>query len=206
MDVGGGDNLADLIPRRAHEATATAHGFVGRRRFAVANDRCPGLHRREPLARFAPSLDETPAHHGIFDPTRAVEIPAIRSAARAAARLVIGHAGTCPRIIRLLRFPGDDAALDVNLPRARTGAIHAVGGAHDFVVLPALPVAFLPHAIFVAQFAETIGEGFPTSRKIGEALQEMAHKPSPDSIHNRDGAGGVPNISPITGARRTSVR
>ena len=142
----------------------------------IADDRRPGLDRRERLARFAPSLDQPAAHHRIFDAAGAVEIPAIRRAARAAARLVIGHAGTRARIIGLLRLPGDDAALDVDLPAARTGAIHAMGRAHDLVVLPTLPVAFLPHAVFVAQFAKTIGERFAASRKIGQTLQKMAHK------------------------------
>src|SRR6185312_3535761 len=106
-----------LIPRRTHEAAAPAHGFVGCRCLCVPDDRRPSFNRRESLARFAPSPDETAAYHRIFDPAGTVEIPAIRRATRATARLVIGHAGTCPRIVGLLGFPGHDAAFDVDLPR-----------------------------------------------------------------------------------------
>ena len=51
-------------------------------------------------------------------------------------------------VIGLLGFPGDDAALDVNLPRAGARAVHAVGGAHDLVVRPAVAVGVLPAAVF----------------------------------------------------------
>ena len=42
------------------------------------------------------------------------------------------------RIVGLLGLPGDDAVLDIDLPRARAGAVHAVGRPHLLVVAPAL--------------------------------------------------------------------
>ena len=156
----------------------------------IADDRRPGLDRRERLARLAPSLDQAAAHHRIFDPAGAVEIPAIGRAARAAARLVVGHAGTRARIVGLLRLPGDDAALDVDLPATGAGAIHPVGRAHDLVVLPTLPVAFLPHAVFIAQFAKTIGERPHGAAKGKSAVQESGscHLNSPAlRCHRRGG-------------------
>ena len=121
VDVRGGDDLAHLVPGRAHEAAAAAHRLVGFRGLrdcstidAHASTGC------ERLARLAPRLDQPAAHHRIFEPAGAVEIPAVGRAARTAARLVVGHAGAGARIIGLLRLPGDDAALDVDLPASRS--------------------------------------------------------------------------------------
>ncbi len=199
MDIGGGDDLARLLPGRTHEAAATAHRFVGLRRLGVADDRGPGLDGPQRLARLPPGLDEPSAHHRVFDAARAVEIPAVGGAARAAPRLMVGHAGPGAGIVRLLRLPGDDAALHVDLPAAGPGAVHAMGGAHDLVVLPALPIALLPHAVFVAQLAMALGEGLSPAREIGHPFQKMAHRAASSSRR-----GGPP--SPTAGARRTSVR
>src|SRR5690606_11505212 len=123
---------------------------------------------RQGLARLAPSFDKTAAHHRIFDPAGAIEIPTVGCTARAAAWLVIGYAGAGARIIGLLRLPGDDTALDVDLPTAAARAIHTVSRAYDFVVLPALPVALLPHSVFVAELSVTVREGLTLSRKISQ--------------------------------------
>jgi hypothetical protein len=88
---------------------------------------------------------------------------------------VIRHAGARARIIRLLRLPGDNTTLDVDLPAAGTRAVHAVRRAHDLVVLPTLPIAFLLSAVFVAKFAMAVDERFAISGKVSETLQEMAH-------------------------------
>ena len=156
VDVGGGDDLARLLPGRTDEAAAPARGLVGLRRLGIADDRGPGLDRRERLARLTPGLDQPPSDERVFDAAGAIEIPAIGRATRTAPRLVIGHAGPGARVVGLLRLPGDDAALDVDFPAAGASAVHAMRRADDLVVLPALPVAFLPHAVFVAQFAMTI--------------------------------------------------
>jgi hypothetical protein len=66
-------------------------------------------------------------------------------------------------------------------------------------VLPALPIAFLPHAIFIAQLAEAVGERLPPPRQIGETFEKMTHRVPPVL------AGATSTFSPITGRRRTSV-
>ena len=157
----------------AHEAAAAAHGLV---RFRRLRDRRRSRPRpRQVRASCGPraSFDQPAAHQRVFDAAGAVEIPAIGRAARAAARLVIGHAGPRARIVGLLRLPGDDAALDVDFPATGAGAVHAVGRAHDLVVLPALPVAFLPHAVFVAQFAMAISEGLLAAAKGRSGVPEI---------------------------------
>jgi hypothetical protein len=49
--------------------------------------------------------------------------------------------------------------------------------ADDLIVLPALPVPFLPHTVFVAQFAMAIRKGLSPPRKVGQTFQELAHSP-----------------------------
>src|SRR3972149_3649454 len=53
--------------------------------------RAPRPARAERPARLAPALQQPSAHHRVLHAVRAVEIPAVARAARAAARLVIGH-------------------------------------------------------------------------------------------------------------------
>ena len=179
VGVGGGDDLGDLVPGRAHEAAEAALLGVGRALLRVLDDRGPGRDRRPHRARLAPQLEQARAHQRIFHAVAGIEIPAVAGAARAAARLVVGQVGARARIVGLLRLPGDDAALDVDLPRARAGAVGAVRGAHDLVVLPALAIAVLPAAVLVGGDAVTVGELAFDALEEGQAVEEMAHLWSP---------------------------
>src|SRR5690606_6025267 len=111
---------------------------------------------------------------------RAVEIPAIRGTARATARLMVRHVRARARVVRLLRLPRDDPALDVDLPATGAGAVHAVRGADDLVVLPALPVCVLPASVLAADLAVPLREGLPSLRKESETVEKMAHEDLPD--------------------------
>src|SRR5690606_6361246 len=123
----------------------------------------------------APQARQAAAQHRVLDPVGAVQVPGIRRAARTAARLVVGHAGPRARVVGLLGFPGDDAALDVDLPRTGARAVHPVGRAHDLVVLPAVAVSLLPPAVFLDRAAVAIGERFADAAEIFEAIDEIAH-------------------------------
>ena len=179
VGVGRGDDLVDLVPGRAHEAAEAALLDVGAALRRVLDDRRPGRDRRHERARLAPQLHEPRAHQRIFHAVAGIEIPGIAGAARAAARLVVGQVGPRARIVGLLRLPGDDAALDVDLPRARAGAVHAVGRAHDLVVLPALAVAVLPAPVLVGDDAVAVGEVVDDAVEEGQAVEEVAHRSSP---------------------------
>ena len=161
VDVGGGDDLVDLVPARAHEAAQAAHALVVAALGVVLDDRSPGIDRVVRQARLAPALQQAAAHHRVLHAVGAVQVPAVAGAARAAARLVVGHVPARARVVGLLGFPGDDAALDVDLPRARAGAVDAVGGAHDLVVRPAVAVGVLPGAVFAGGHAVAAGEATP---------------------------------------------
>ena len=118
VDVGRGNDLVDLVPAGTDKATETPHLLVVASLDVVFDDGCPRLDRVVREARFAPAFQQTAAHQRILDSIRAVQIPAIARAAGATARLVVGHVPPRARIIGLLGFPRDDAALHVNLPGA----------------------------------------------------------------------------------------
>src|SRR3546814_20744911 len=81
---------------------------------------------------------------------------------------------TGPRVIGLLGFPGDGAALDIDLPRAGARAIRAMSGADDLVMLPALAVTVFPAAIFAGGDAVRSGEGGLRGQDV-PANGKMAH-------------------------------
>src|SRR6516165_12687786 len=116
---------------------------------------------------------------------------------------MVWHPGAGAWVIGLLCFPSDHAALDIDLPAASAGAVHAVSRAHNLVVLPSLAITLLPHSIFVAQFTETIGKRLSASGKIGETFEKMTHETAPNLVCAAEAPAGIG--SPITGKRRTSV-
>ena len=196
VDVGGGDDLVDLVPARAYEAAEAAHALVIAARRVVLDDRRPCRHRIVREARRAPVLEQPGAHQRVLDAIRAVQIPAVRSTPRAAARLVVGHVPARARIVGLLRLPRDDPALDVDLPRARARAVGAVGRAHDLVVRPAIAVSVLPRAVFAGCHSVVAGEWFLGVREVSEAVEKMAHLESPQRLRLTLG-------SSVTGSSRT---
>ena len=158
--VGRRHHFIGFVPVGTHEAAQTALGFVGFGALGVFHNPLPCFDGVFGFARFAPQFGQRAAHHRIFDALGGIDVPTVRRAARAAARLVVGQVGAGTRIIGLLGFPGDDAVFNVDFPRARTGTVHAVGGAGDFVVRPAAAVGVLPLAVFFGQYAVAVGERF----------------------------------------------
>ncbi len=181
VDVGGGDQLVDLVPGAAHKAAHAAHLLVVAARFGVLLDQRPGVHRGlADRQRGAPALQQAAAHHGVLHAVGGIQVPAVRGTACAAARLVVGHVPAGARVVGLLGFPGDDAALDVDLPRARTGAVHAVGAAHDLVVRPAVAVGVFPGAVFGGGQPVVAREGLLGQREVGEAVEKVTHEWTPE--------------------------
>ena len=175
VGVGGGDDLRHLVPLGAHEAAMAALLHVAGALLRVFHDRGPGGHRGHQRAGFPPQPDQAGANQRVFHPVAGIEIPAVGGAARTAARLVVRQVGPGARVIGLLGFPGDDPALHVDFPRTGAGAVGAMGGADDLVVLPALPVAVLPAPVLVGGDAVAVGEGFAGLAEEGQAIEKMAH-------------------------------
>src|SRR5690242_13108806 len=88
---------------------------------------------------------------------------------------MIGQPGPGARIISLLGFPGDNAALDIDLPTAGAGAVHAVGGPHDLVMRPALAIGVLPLPVFNRRNAVALRERAIILFEEGQAIEEVTH-------------------------------
>ena len=172
VHVGGGDDLHRLLPRHADHAAAASLRLVGAGLVGVLDDRGP---RVDGVAQarlgLAEHVEEDAAHVGVLDAGGRVLVPAERGAARAAAGLVLGHVGAGGRVVGLLGLPGDDPVLDVDLPGARARAVHAVGGAHDLVVAPALAVEGVPLAPALEEELAGVGRGLAAPQPRAECEQ-----------------------------------
>ena len=157
--IGCGDHLGGRIPVHAHEAALAAYALVALGSFRVLADPFPGGDRVHAGACLAPHFQQAAAHHRVLHALGRIHIPAVRGAARTAARFMVGQVGAGTRIVGLLGFPGDQAVLHIDLPGAGAGAVHAVSGAHDLVVLPAAAIGVLPGAVLVHHGAMAVGEG-----------------------------------------------
>src|SRR5262249_27837313 len=93
-----------------------------------------------------PQVEQRAARVRVLHAQRRVEVPGVRDATLAAARLVGREPALEHRVVEPLHLPRDDAVLHVDVPRAAAGAVDAVRRAHDAVVLPAVAVDLLPRA------------------------------------------------------------
>ena len=90
VHVRGGDQLAHLVPVRAHEPALAARPLVTRGPFRITGDLRPGQHRiTQPGPRLAPHLQQRLAYIGVAHPRGRVGVPGERRSPRAAARLVL---------------------------------------------------------------------------------------------------------------------
>ena len=200
VDVGAGDQLVQLVPGRTDEAAEATlrHPFLACS--VVLDDACPGIDGRfRDRERGAPVLEQPRAHQRVFDAVGAVQVPRVRCAARATPRLMVGQVGSRARIVGLLGLPGDDAALDVDLPRARAGAVGAVGAADDLVVLPASAIGVFPGPVLAGRAAVAVGEILVGLREVGDAVEKMAHEELPECRE-----AGVSTAFPRSCARNTT--
>ena len=174
VDIGGRDELVHLIPGSAAEAAFTAGLLVTGAFDGIVLDAGPGRDGILILALgLLPQVHQRAAHVGELHPERAVEVPREADAALAPAGFVGWDGFIQERVVEHLHFPGDDAFLDVDVPAAAAGAVHAVGAADHFVVGPAIPVELLPGAGFgihnvgdpVALL--TLGHGVSVSSSFG---------------------------------------
>ena len=161
VHVSGSDQLIDFGPGGPDEPALSPCTLVTAARLRIADDRRPGIDRVVvQQAGSTIGLEEDPSHVRVAHPRWRVGVPGEGCPARAAARLVLGAIGTDGRVVGLLRLPGDDAVLDVHLPGARPGAVHAVRAAYHLVMTPAVPVED------VALAAADLGDGAQVLRHL----------------------------------------
>ena len=188
VHVGGGDDLHRLFPGHADHAAAATLRLVGARLLRVLDDRGPRVDGiPEALLGLAEHVEQDAAHVGVLDTGRRVLVPRERRATRAAAGLVLGHVGAGRRVVSLLGFPGDDAVLDEDLPRARARAVHAMGGAHDLVVAPAVAVEGVAVAAALEEELARVGGRLAATQPRAEREQGRAGRWLDLAVVGREG-------------------
>ena len=167
VDEGGGDQHGRFVPGDPHETAFAAFDLIGFALGLVGDDAAPGGDRvRVGGQCLAPEREQGRAHQRVLQTHRAVGVPGVSGAARAAAGLVVGETAAAGGVVRALGFPDNDPVLDVDVPGTGAGAVDAVGGADFFIVLPALAVEVLPLALAAADFTPSIGNRFFTARLV----------------------------------------
>jgi hypothetical protein len=132
VHVSGGDHLDCFGPGHSNEPALAARLVIAAPSLRVGDHVGPGQHGiGESLLGLPIHLQQDAAGVGISDPGGGVGVPGEGRTARASARLILGSIRTNRGIVGLLGLPGDDPVPYVDLPRARTGAVHAMGGSHD---------------------------------------------------------------------------
>ncbi|MCY1417721.1 hypothetical protein D9M71_332620 [compost metagenome] len=196
VDVGGGDDVGHFVPAGTNEATQAALALVAVRLGLVLDDARPGIDRvLVHRAGFTPQLEQRLAHLRVLQAVGAVDVPGVTGATRAAARFVVGQVGAGTRIVGLLGFPGDQAVLHVDLPRAGTCAVHPVGGPHDLVVLPTLAISAFPGAALVRDLTMAVGEFALLLLEELQAVEQVTHlyllTRSTPGVQNESGSIGI---------------
>ena len=170
VHVSSSHQLESLSPGRTHQTTLTACVNVACTLGGVGHDGVEGIHGiAVDCLRFAVHLQQETANIGVLNAGGRVGVPRECCTAGAAAGLVLGAVGTNRGVIGFLCFPGDNAVLDVHLPGAGAGAVHAVGRANFLIVAPTVAVEGVT---FAAAFTED-GAAVFSLIPAGEELTEL---------------------------------
>ena len=175
VDIGSGNHVVHFVPVGAQETTLAALALIATHRFRVGNNRFPGRHRRQRLTMLAPGLQQRRAHHRMLHTVGAVEVPGVRGATGTTTRFVVRHIRAGTWIVRLLGFPGNDATLDVNLPRTRPRTVGAVRRTDDLVVLPTLAVGIFPGTILGRGLTVAIGKLLFVCAEKFQSIDKVTH-------------------------------
>ena len=179
VEHGRSDQLADLLPVRAHKAAHTARLLVLLLLCGIGGNALPCLVRvRMRRTRLTPKSREFPAHIRVLHAVRTVEIPRERRPARTAARLEVRHVRCRLGIVRRLILPRHNAVLDVDVPAARARAVDPVRRADRLVERPAVAIHVLPCAPALVRLIVTVC-GFRRRNQILKLLKDTAHAFTP---------------------------
>ena len=170
VHVSSSHQLESLSPGRAHQTTLTACVHVACTLSGVGHDGVEGVHGVVvDCLRFAVHLQQETANVGVLNASGRVGVPRECCTAGATTGLVLGAVGTNRGVVGFLCFPGDNAVLDVHLPGAGAGAVHAVGRANFLIVAPTVAVEGVT---FTAAFTED-GAAVFSLIPAGEELTEL---------------------------------
>ena len=170
VHVGSGHQLESLSPGRAHQTALTTGVHVAGTLSGVGHDGVEGVHgiAVDSLC-LAVHFQQGTANVGVLNSGGRVGVPREGCTAGATAGLVLGAIGANRGVVSFLRLPGDNAVLDVHLPGAGAGAVHAVGRANFLIVAPTVAVEGVT---FTAAFTED-GAAVVSLVPAGEELTEL---------------------------------
>ena len=192
VHVRRGDHLHRLVPGDPHVTALAARGLVTAALVRIGADLRPGLHRiAEAGLRLPVHLHQHAARVGVAHPGGRIGVPGERRAARAAPRLVLRRIRPDRRVVGLLRLPGDDPVLDVDLPRARPRAVHPVRGTDDLVVAPPVPVEDVAFSTTLPVHRPQIHRGFTAGEEPPGSQQRICRGPvgAAHRVWRRTGVG-----------------
>jgi hypothetical protein len=93
---------------------------------------------------------------------------------------MVWHIRAGTRVVGLLRFPGHQAAFNIDFPATGARAVYTVSGTNHFIVLPPLAITFFPITIGIEQLAMSIGKSFALLFEVTKPVKKFAHRGSPD--------------------------
>ena len=162
--MGSGHQLESLSPGRANQTALTAGVHVAGTLSGVGHDGVEGVHgiAVDSLC-LAVHFQQGTANVGVLNSGGRVGVPREGCTAGATAGLVLGAIGADRGVVSFLRLPGDDAVLDVHLPGAGAGAVHAavegVTFAAAFTEDGAAVVSLVPAGEELTELNQLIGKG-----------------------------------------------
>ena len=179
VEHGRSDQLADLLPVRAHKAAHAACLLILLLLCGIGSNALPCLVRvRMRRTRLTPKSREFPAHIRVLHAVRTVEIPRERCSTRAAARLEVRHVRRRFGIVRCLILPRHNPVLDVDVPAARARAVDPMRRAHGLVERPTVTVHVLPCAPALVHLGMTACK-LRRRNQILELFEDTAHAFTP---------------------------
>ena len=172
VHVSSSHQFESFSPGRAHQTTLTACVNVACTLGGVRHDGVEGVHGIiVDCLRFAVHLQQETANVGVLNASGRVGVPRECRTAGATAGLVLGAVGTNRGVVGFLCFPGDNAVLDVHLPGAGAGAVHAVGRANFLIVAPTVAVEGVTLAAAFTEDGAAVFSLIPAGEKLTELDQ-----------------------------------
>ena len=172
VDVCRGGHLDGLLVGDADESALAALRDIGRALVRVFLDGAPGEDRVSGLLLFlAVHVDEHATGVRVAHAGGRVGVPGEGGTTRAAARFVFRHVIAGGGVVHCLGLPGDDAVFDIDLPRAGTGAVHAVRRTDHLVEGPAVAVEDISLAAALEKQLLAGGAGLAVTQ-VGAQLEQ----------------------------------
>lgn len=177
VHVRRGDHLAGLGPAHPNQPALTSGLLITATTLGIGLNVGPRQHRVTQAGfGFAEHLHQHAPRIRVPHPGGRVAVPGERRTTGTTARLVFGPVRAHRRIVGLLGFPGDDPVVDVDLPRARSGAVDPVCGPDHLVVAPPVAIEHVTLSAAAPGNGAQIGRELARCEEAPTALQQLLER------------------------------